>query len=460
MKKILPFLLAFLLVLCSGCTNLSSDMSSGEYLEYIYSSNVQYVYEESTSAVESVVSQIESDIGQMVEAGDATVSRETDVYVTDADQDSYTDVNQVGKQSAVIDSSVTNVEAQEIAEADVNTTGTKPLYYSYLTETQQRIYRLMKTAAENMQTGYFSLGASSSDEDRLTDITIALRALSSDNPQIFWLPSTYAMSPDGSKITFSNSEKNIDYTMSAERKAIYENRLNSVVSQLTAEAKKLDSRFEKELYFHDWLCQNVTYGTDGTDDSYTAYGALVNGIAVCEGYSRAMQLLCDSVGIPCTVIYGYSNGVGHMWNIIDPGDGWYHLDVTWDDDSKYGVTRHAYFNVTDTDIKKDHTIFDVVTVGKSYVGTDYFNLYLYNCNSTYYNYFIKKKLVFGDDTAANAQIITKAVQNGQTSVEIMYNNSDYINVLNNLNSVLYEQGIFINQYSPLGSSIVLWLTFV
>ena len=235
-----------------------------------------------------------------------------------------------------------------------------------------------------------------------------------------------------------------------------------MVNRLTSEAQKLDSRFKKELYFHDWLCENVTYGTDGTDASYNVYGALVNGIAVCEGYSRAMQMLCDEVGIPCTVIYGYSNGGGHMWNVIDPGDGWYHLDVTWDDDEKFGITRYAYFNVDDSVIKKDHVIFRAVFDDFSCASTDYFNLYLYECNKQNYNYFEKKKLVLNDDAKSNELLIVYAAQNGQKIIEIRYDNSnsDYVAVLNQLNTQLQAYGIYISQYSPLGNSIALWLTFV
>ncbi|MGN1320080.1 MAG: transglutaminase domain-containing protein, partial [Acutalibacteraceae bacterium] len=322
---------------------------------------------------------------------------------------------------------------------------------------QQRIYRIMKTAAEQMTTGLFSLDAVSSKEDRITDIAIAFRALSSDNPQIFWLPSSYITSPDGSKLAFSY--KNLDYTFTAEKKLRAEQKVNDVVGRLTAQAQKLNSDFEKELFFHNWLCENVSYSNDGTDDVYTVYGALINGVAVCEGYARAMQLLCDRVGIPCTVIYGFLNGIGHMWNIIDPGDGWYHLDVTCNDDEEFGYVRYAYFNFSDELISLDHTLFDAVVSGKSYIGADCFNIYLYNCNSEAYNYFIKKNLVFNDDINAAAQLILNAVSKGQTSIELLYmsSNKDYKYVLGQLNQALYNGGssVFVKSYSPLGNSIVL-----
>lgn len=459
MKKILPFLMAILLILCVGCrknfdngvfSSLSSDSMSG----------AEYFYNNGCSEIDSVVSAVESDIKEMENAGDVTVSRET--YIDESSDESTGDA---GKQSAVIDSTIDSADAAKIEEADVNTRGTKPLYYNYLTDTQRQIYRFMKSAADAMTEGLFSIGAvSGKDNNRFNDITMAFRAMSGDNPQLFWLPATYVISPDGSAVAFSYHKNgyNIDYNIKSDSIETEKKRFYNTLSSLVSEANKLDSRFKKELYFHDWLCENVTYGTDGTQNSYTAYGALINGTAVCEGYSRAMQLLCDSVSIPCTVVYGNSNGVGHMWNIIDPGDGWYNLDVTWDDDEQYGVVRHSYFNVSNAVIKTDHTIFEAAKPNRSYSGSDFFNIYLYDCSSMSYNYFVKNNLIFTDDTAHNVKLVTDALQNGKTQVELMYKNSngDYKTALNQLNGELYKQGVFVNMYSDLGSALVLWLTFI
>lgn len=450
MKRALPFILALLIILFSGCTNMPKDnISSADYYDYIYDNGTEYI--------DSIASEIESDINEKVIAGEATVSETYSSYVTDSSDEGYLYPNESGKQNAIIDSTITSDDAKIINEADINTTGSKPLYYTYLNPSQQRIYRIMKTAAEQMTTGLFSLDAVSSKEDRITDIAIAFRALSSDNPQIFWLPGSYITSPDGSKLAFSY--KNLDYTFAAEKKLKAEQKLNDVVGRLTAQAQKLNSRFEKELFFHNWLCENVSYSNDGTDDVYTVYGALINGVAVCEGYARAMQLLCDSVGIPCTVTYGFLNGIGHMWNIIDPGDGWYHLDVTCDDDEEFGYVRYAYFNFSDELISLDHTLFDAVVSGKSYIAADCFNIYLYNCNSAAYNYFIKKNLIFNDDINAATQLILNAVSKGQTSIELLYmcSNKDYKYVLSQVNQALYNSGssVFVKSYSPLGNSIVL-----
>lgn len=453
MKKLISFLTALLMLLMCGCRMIGGEMSSDTYFEY--SSSRIYVDENGSKLADEIVSSIESEISQEVDDS-STVSEATSF---DNSYNDNSNISETNNQTGVIGSAAAD-NVQEIAEADVNTAGEKPLYYTYLTESQQRIYRFMKTAAEQMTTGYFSVGATVGGEDRFSDIAIAYRALSSDNPQIFWLPEFYMMSADGSAMAFSDENEGVDYTLTPQEKKMAEQQLYTTVNNLVTQASALKSRFEKELFFHDWLCQNVTYDFDGTDNVYTVYGALINGVAVCEGYSRAMQLLCDSVGIPCTVIYGRSNGVAHMWNIINPGDGWYHLDVTWDDDEEYGVLRHAYVNLNDEQITADHIIFDAVATGKSYVGDDDFNLCLYACNKDKYNYFVKNGLVFTDDVAAAAQTVKEANNEGLTSIEVLYtgNAMDYKAFLNRVNRELYESGssVWLSKYSCLGNAIVIW----
>lgn len=77
----------------------------------------------------------------------------------------------------------------------------------------------------------------------------------------------------------------------------------------------------------------------------TAYGSLVNGKALCGGYSRAFKAVMDRLDIPCVLVQGNgysgvsSEGdeagyIAHMWNAVQVGGLWYGVDVTWNDSSK------------------------------------------------------------------------------------------------------------------------------
>lgn len=108
------------------------------------------------------------------------------------------------------------------------------------------------------------------------------------------------------------------------------------------------SQYERVKAFHDYLCDTVTYRKTGPE-SHTAYGALVNHAAVCQGYTQAMDLLCFLSGIDCEHIFGQAtaNGVTeyHAWVRVNIDGNWYNVDPTWDDQVTY--ISYDYFLVSD-----------------------------------------------------------------------------------------------------------------
>ena len=126
----------------------------------------------------------------------------------------------------------------------------------------------------------------------------------------------------------------IDYG-SLEKEAAVE----SAVAGIYAKLNK-GSTYDKVLAVHDYLCNHVNYVEDESD-CYRAYGALVNGTAVCEGYALAFQRIMDSMGIPCYVASGTYKGGAHAWNIVQVDGQWYHLDVTIDDQD-WGIAREFF----------------------------------------------------------------------------------------------------------------------
>jgi len=59
----------------------------------------------------------------------------------------------------------------------------------------------------------------------------------------------------------------------------------------------------------------------------TAFGALVGGSAVGEGFAMAFKALCDELGFDNRVVLGYFDGRIHAWNIVSLEDNFYHIDV-------------------------------------------------------------------------------------------------------------------------------------
>ena len=63
-------------------------------------------------------------------------------------------------------------------------------------------------------------------------------------------------------------------------------------------------------------------------NAMTAYGALVQGSAVAEGYAMAVKVLCDRMGVECVVVRGRYNNMDHAWDIVRLENGQlYHVDL-------------------------------------------------------------------------------------------------------------------------------------
>lgn len=102
------------------------------------------------------------------------------------------------------------------------------------------------------------------------------------------------------------------------------------------------------VYF-DYLCAHCDYDYGYNDISYTAYGALYNGLAVCQGYTGAYNIFLNLEGIACSA---YS-GDNHIWTTATLDGVPYHLDVTWGD-QKWGVDE-TYFCMTPAESLRLHS---------------------------------------------------------------------------------------------------------
>lgn len=137
---------------------------------------------------------------------------------------------------------------------------------------------------------------------------------------------------------------------------------NKKIKQINAEVDRvynelynpLASDIDNIKKFHDYLANTIEYDTVKSDyvtkkskkdskyDSSSAYGALIEKKAICGGYTDAMYLFLDKMGIKSIRITSES----HIWNGVYLDGNWYHLDVTWDD-AKYtngkSFLTHKYF---------------------------------------------------------------------------------------------------------------------
>lgn len=127
----------------------------------------------------------------------------------------------------------------------------------------------------------------------------------------------------------------IDYYTTAEEEAKLTEKLEPLLSSLNTDGL---SDYNKALLIYRYVAARVNYSSDISDKyAYTAYGAVENGNAVCQGVTQLLYRLYNDSGIPCRIIAGIardSSGARedsyHVW-LVTKIDGKYYLsDPTWD----------------------------------------------------------------------------------------------------------------------------------
>ena len=149
-----------------------------------------------------------------------------------------------------------------------------------------------------------------------------------------------------------------DSQYSASQRKSMSSALNNSVNKLVESA---DGESDAELLLS--LCELLTetcaydaVSAEGasylSDDLVaTAYGALVSGRAVSDGYALAFKALCDKLGLECTVVSGSLNGIAHKWNIVTIDDDSYNIDAAMCDEN--GIS--TAFLKNDDDFSQTHS---------------------------------------------------------------------------------------------------------
>ena len=124
----------------------------------------------------------------------------------------------------------------------------------------------------------------------------------------------------------------ITYYTTAAQEAEMDEAVASLISDLDLKDK---TDYQKIKSIYDYMCSNISYDYDNLEDDtymlkYTAYAALINRTAVCQGYANLFYRLALEAGVDARLITGTGNGGGHAWNIANLGDSYYYLDSTWD----------------------------------------------------------------------------------------------------------------------------------
>ncbi len=297
----------------------------------------------------------------------------------------------------------------------------------------------VEASAESIEV-YNGVDALSKDE-----LTMVMEVYRRDYAHHFWLGNGYSYSSTSTTVVSVIPTYILSGAELETAKAAFEEKVDEILAGLTLNM----TEFERELYLHDKLAGMITY--EFADNAHNAYGAIVEGKAVCEGYAEALQYLLQRAGIQSFIAIGTSINPGsgsaenHAWNYVRIDGRYYHVDLTWNDQGE--DLYHAYFNQTDAVIQEDHAIS----------ACDYA---LPVCNDTAAQYFTGKDTYLD---SYSADVLGQLLKNNGMKVHVYIPGSvnDFINwYYANISSIAASaevSGAFSYGYQRLGRELILIL---
>ncbi len=267
-------------------------------------------------------------------------------------------------------------------------------YYNKLNDNQKKIYDSIAVSVSNFENESKVKEYEYTDIDStMNDVSEAMNAFFSDHPEVFYLNTQYKVS---TVENFSGTKLIVYLDYLVKDKNELEQKISEIESAMNNILNKIDNNsndFDKELKIHDILGELTTYYryTDVNSipfECHTIYGTLISNTAVCDGFTKVMQILLDKVNIDSIIVTGYLQDQPHAWNLVKINGEWYHLDLTSDksingkNDSEK-IIIHSYFNLTTDNIKNTHTIT--------------YEDKIFSANSTNYNYYVYTNKSIGNN---------------------------------------------------------------
>lgn len=181
---------------------------------------------------------------------------------------------------------------------------------------------------------------------KTSDVSALYHGAVMSNPELFYVNTSFSYSYSGNsvyRITASYSADTAEIKRMTTRFNNEADRVLSLVDDSMSDA-------EKAVVIHDELALSCSYSTNDLTKA-NAYDALVDGSAVCQGYSLAYSYLLSLSGIKTELVE--SSSMNHMWNRVLIDGSWYNVDLTWDDPvyDRPGHVSHKYFLLSDSEIQ-------------------------------------------------------------------------------------------------------------
>lgn len=142
-----------------------------------------------------------------------------------------------------------------------------------------------------------------------------------DNSEDMFVTPNYIL---GEGVNLENKQKQVD----KEVKRV----VKSIIKKNMTEKQKHEAIYqylvEKVKYDQTTFNKYKSGNTKTFSSAHSAYGALVDYVAVCQGITAAYKALADEAGLKSIVVTGTHNGTPHTWNKVMVNGKWANLDAT------------------------------------------------------------------------------------------------------------------------------------
>ncbi len=238
----------------------------------------------------------------------------------------------------------------------------KKLVYDILTAKDKALYDEVLSKVRNFEA--FIYPADEYGYDVLDRVMIVCGAIARDWPELENYFVIHEVNEDDKTVALESL-----YFMpwDAEQQAADTKALRAAAALFDAVCERIVERMPEGLSTWDqyrYFATVISFATDYDHDCTggwqdgTAYGSVVGGYSICQGYSRGFMTLCQKANLWCVCVDGVVDGTAHMWNMVKLDTGVFHVDITWSDE--LGVPGSAewlkYFMRTEEEISVDHTI--------------------------------------------------------------------------------------------------------
>ena len=279
--------------------------------------------------------------------------------------------------------------------------------YPDLLEDEGLIYDMLSDLEKNIYTRLYHSVLNGEDECVIQNVIVsqyqnalpkAINAFLYENPEFFYFNGGYSctkmQTQYGYAETITIRLDKYSFCATPSQQEVMSYNLNRTADAIAEKASKLPTDYEKVLYVHDYIVKNTNYDHEAAkafssenmsveeEMAHTAYGALVRGLAVCDGYSKAFGMLMSKLGIDCMYVTGTGKLMPHAWNCVKIDGDFYYTDITWDDPTSSDRTDTSADNISYTYFALTSEMFE-----KTHKAEEKYFTYP-ECTATKYNYYM------------------------------------------------------------------------